>query len=135
MLDSSNGIVTLTDAYCLFNRARGVEVVSPQDMLRACESWESQAFDVHLREFENGVKVIHTTERTDDEACARIKALLPTPESSLDAYEAAQTLETTPEIALEYLRMAESRGILCRDDGPTQIRFYANLYEEEMRLD
>ena len=135
VLDSSNGIVTLTDAYCLFNRARGVEVVSPQDMLRACESWESQAFDVHLREFENGVKVIHTTERTDDEACARIKALLPTPESSLDAYEAAQTLETTPEIALEYLRMAESRGILCRDDGPTQIRFYANLYEEEMRLD
>ncbi|OUS46267.1 vacuolar sorting protein VPS36 [Ostreococcus tauri] len=112
VLDSSNGIITLTDAFCLFNRARGVEVVSPQDMLRACESWESQAFDVHLREFENGVKVIHTTERTDDEACARIKALLPTPESSLDAYEAAQTLETTPEIALEYLRMAESRGIL-----------------------
>ena len=130
ILNSSNGIITLTDAFCLFNRARGVELISPQDMLRACESWESSGVDVHLRTFENGVMVIHTTKRSDEEVCARFKDALPSRTSSLDAYEAAKILETTPDISLEYLHMAEARGLLCRDDGPAQMRFYANLFAD-----
>lgn len=134
ILNSSNGIITLTDAFCLFNRARGVELISPQDMLRACESWESLGVDVHLRAFDNGVMVIHTTKRSDEEVCTRFKDALPSRTSSLDACEAAKILETTPDIALEYLHMAEGRGLLCRDDGPAQMRFYANLFAEA-RLD
>lgn len=132
VVQKSNGIITVTDAFCLFNRARGTELVSPQDMLRASESWESLGVDLHLRKFESGVMVIHTVERTDEEACARLLARLPSYEHSIDSYEAAQILATTPEIALEYLYMAESRGVLCRDDGPAQMRFYANMFEARL---
>jgi ESCRT-II complex subunit VPS36 len=30
------GMMSLTDAYCLVNRARGTDLVSPEDLLRAC---------------------------------------------------------------------------------------------------
>lgn len=129
-----NGIVALTDAFCLFNRARGTEVVSPRDVLCACESWSSLGIDLHVREFKSGLKVIHSSERTDENACARLSGALTSDESSIDSYEAAQLLETTPEIALEYLCVGEARGILCRDDGPSEVRFYANKFAN-VRLD
>jgi hypothetical protein len=33
-LRRSNGIITLPEAFCLFNRARGAELVSPDDILK-----------------------------------------------------------------------------------------------------
>ena len=131
VLAKHDGIITLTDAFCLFNRARGIELVSPRDMLAACGSWTALGIDLHLRRFDSGVIVIHTKDRSDECACAKLQAALGTSLSlSLDSYEASQVLRTTPEIALEYLRVAESKGLLCRDDGPTQTRFYANCLNE-----
>ena len=129
-----NGIVSMCDAFCLFNRARGTELVSPRDILCACESWSSLGIDLHVREFKSGLKVIHSSERTDENVCARLSAVLTSDESSIDSYDAAQILETTPEIALEYLCVGEARGILCRDDGPSEVRFYANKFAD-VRLD
>ncbi len=34
-LDKHNGAMTLPDVYCLFNRARGTELVSPDDLIKA----------------------------------------------------------------------------------------------------
>jgi ESCRT-II complex subunit VPS36 len=32
--------MTLADAYCRWNRARGLELVSPEDLLNACNKLE-----------------------------------------------------------------------------------------------
>ncbi len=34
-LDKAQGVMTLPDVYCLFNRARGSELVSPEDLMKA----------------------------------------------------------------------------------------------------
>jgi hypothetical protein len=34
-LKSAGGVMTLTDVYCLFNRARGTNLISPDDILTA----------------------------------------------------------------------------------------------------
>jgi len=130
VLAKSKGIIGLTDAFCLFNRARGMELVTPRDMLRACESWAAARVGLYLRTFESGVTVIHTKEWTDARALEQFRAALPDFARSLSSYDAAQILETTPEIALEYLRTAESAGVLCRDDGPGELRFYANKFAD-----
>ena len=130
VLAKSKGIIGLTDAFCLFNRARGMELVTPRDMLRACESWEAARVGLYLRTFESGVTVIHTREWTDARALEQFRAALPDFARSLSSYDAARILETTPEIALEYLRTAESAGVLCRDDGPGELRFYANKFAD-----
>ena len=35
------GMITLSDVYCRFNRARGMELVSPDDLINACNMFES----------------------------------------------------------------------------------------------
>jgi ESCRT-II complex subunit VPS36 len=37
-LARAGGVLMLPDVYCLFNRARGSELVSPDDLLQACEA-------------------------------------------------------------------------------------------------
>ncbi|KAI4973216.1 hypothetical protein ZWY2020_028924 [Hordeum vulgare] len=56
-----------TDVYCLFNRARGTELISLEDLLQACSLWEKFDVPVMLRKFDSGVKVIQTKTHSDDE--------------------------------------------------------------------
>jgi len=37
-LSKAGGVMMLPDVYCLFNRARGTELVSPDDLLQACDA-------------------------------------------------------------------------------------------------
>ena len=37
ILTSSGGILQLTDVYCIYNRARGTDLISPQDLFQACQ--------------------------------------------------------------------------------------------------
>lgn len=46
-LEKSGGMIALVDVYCLFNRARGTELISPEDLLQACALWEK--LDVYAR--------------------------------------------------------------------------------------
>lgn len=39
-LRRAGGLLPLTDVYCLFNRARGTELVSPEDLLAAVKMLE-----------------------------------------------------------------------------------------------
>jgi ESCRT-II complex subunit VPS36 len=38
-LARAGGVMLLPDVYCLFNRARGTELVSPDDLLQACDAF------------------------------------------------------------------------------------------------
>ena len=33
-LERTQGVMTLPDVYCLFNRARGSELISPEDLIK-----------------------------------------------------------------------------------------------------
>jgi ESCRT-II complex subunit VPS36 len=53
-------MITLTDAYCRVNRARGLELLSPEDLLNACNNFPSESnIPLRLHTFETtGVSVI-----------------------------------------------------------------------------
>ena len=40
-MSDAGGMMTLTDAYVRINRARGLELISPEDLLDACQSLDS----------------------------------------------------------------------------------------------
>ena len=55
----SGGMVTLTDAYCKINRARGLHLVSPEDILNACSMFqEMPQISICLNKFDSGVYVV-----------------------------------------------------------------------------
>ncbi|KAJ6983702.1 LOW QUALITY PROTEIN: vacuolar protein sorting-associated protein 36-like [Populus alba x Populus x berolinensis] len=151
-LEKAGGMINLIDIYCLFNRARGTELISPEDLLQACSLWEKFDVPVMLRKFDSGVKVIQNKSHSDEEdeleahfavafvtflvACpvfARIKNLVSKPEalrSGITASDAAMTLGIAPAMAKEHLLTAESKGLLCRDISPDGFRFFINLFPE-----
>ncbi|KAA3454382.1 vacuolar protein sorting-associated protein 36-like isoform X4 [Gossypium australe] len=66
-LERAGEMINLIDAYCLFNRARGTELISPDDMLQACSLWEKFDVPVMLRKSDSGVMVIQNKSHSDEE--------------------------------------------------------------------
>lgn len=52
------GMMALTDVYCRVNRARGLELLSPEDLLNACKLMDSLSLPMKLYQFESGVMVL-----------------------------------------------------------------------------
>ncbi|KAK9912217.1 hypothetical protein M0R45_036088 [Rubus argutus] len=132
-LERAGGMMNLIDIYCLFNRARGTELISPEDLLQACSLWEKFDVPVMLRKFDSGVMVIQNKSHSDEEIFARIKTLVTKPDAlrtGVSASDAAITLGIAPGMAKEHLLTAESKGLLCRDISPDGFRFYINLFPE-----
>ncbi|XP_048229893.1 vacuolar protein sorting-associated protein 36 isoform X2 [Ricinus communis] len=132
-LERAGGMINLIDIYCLFNRARGTELISPEDLLQACTLWEKFDVPVMLRKFDSGVMVIQNKSHSDEEIFARIKALITRPDAlqaGITATDAAMTLGIAPAMAKEHLLTAESKGLLCRDISPDGFCFYVNLFSE-----
>jgi len=63
----AGGIITLADVYCLFNRARGTELISPDDLLQAVGLFSSYRAGMHLRTFPSGVLVVQSDSHDDNE--------------------------------------------------------------------
>lgn len=132
-LERAGGMINLIDIYCLFNRARGTELISPDDLLQACTLWEKLDVPIMLRKFDSGVKVIQSKSQSDEEVFGRIKTLVLKPEAlqiGVSASDAAMTLGIAPTMAKEHLLAAESKGLLCRDTSPDGFRFFVNLFPE-----
>ncbi|KAJ7949459.1 vacuolar protein sorting-associated protein 36 [Quillaja saponaria] len=137
-LDRAGGVINLIDIYCLFNRARGTELISPDDLLQACSLWEKFDVPIMLRKFDSGVMVIQNKTHSDEEVFAKIKILVTKPDAlqaGISASDAAMTLGIAPAMAKEHLLTAESKGLLCRDISPDGFRFYINLFPEIDRDD
>lgn len=59
--DLAVGIRPLDEIWCIWNRARGISLVSPAEMLSACHHLpEYTVPEIRLRTFKSGLRVLHT---------------------------------------------------------------------------
>eukprot|EP00884_Botryococcus_braunii_P022124 jgi/Botrbrau1/8596/Bobra.0380s0017.1 len=130
-LEKAGGIMPLPDVYCLFNRARGTELVSPDDLLAAVELFPKIPVPLSLRQFGNGVLVVQSASHSDAQVCNQLQQMLGE-EGGLGQPISATLVSTKMgipiAIASQHLLTAESRGVLCRDDGPEGLRFFRNFF-------
>merc|ERR1712012_503150 len=54
-IQQSGGMISLTDAFVRVNRARGMELVSPEDILQAARSLKDSHLPMRLHQFQSGV--------------------------------------------------------------------------------
>ena len=140
---AAGGMLPLTDAFCLFNRARGAELASPADVLAAARAFERVGAPVRLREFDSGVLAVQALSHTDSGVFARLVQLAaPHGEAErapdeptglgppLTASDVAAALSMPLAVAAEHLKTAEAAGVLCRDEGPEGLRFFRNFFME-----
>ena len=132
------GIMTLTDVYCLFNRARGANMISPEDLISAAGHMEKIGLGMKVREFDNGsgVSVLQETRFDDSVMVKKIQDYIDGTEEGrnnlgLTAMEAGRILKISPLLAKEQLLSAEQNGLLCRDVTLEGTRFFCNVLLEK----
>lgn len=146
-LTKAGGMMTLTDVYCLFNRARGTNMISPEDLLKALDLMKELNLGISKREFSSGVIVIQD-DAFDDEVMAKKFSELASSsmkpqnqngiastgltESSIGGItvmDVCRALNTSALLANEQLLSAEQMGWLCRDSTIEGVRFFPNLFK------
>ncbi|KFB43469.1 AGAP004755-PA-like protein [Anopheles sinensis] len=123
-ITEAGGMMSLADVYCRVNRARGLELLSPEDLLEACKLLSAP---ITLRCFPSGAIVLQL-ESHDDELIAQQTLQLVEMQTSLSADELARLESISLILARERLLTAETLGKLCRDDSIAGLRFYANKF-------
>ncbi|XP_031175860.1 vacuolar protein-sorting-associated protein 36 [Sander lucioperca] len=126
-LEERGGMMALTEVYCLVNRARGMELLSPEDLVNACKMFESLKLPLRLRVFDSGVMVVQLQSHSEEEMIASaLDNVLD--KGSLTAEEFAKLLGLSVLLCKERLLLAEKMGHLCRDDSVEGLRFYPNRF-------
>ncbi|XP_070265227.1 vacuolar protein-sorting-associated protein 36 isoform X3 [Myotis yumanensis] len=125
--EERGGIMSLTEVYCLVNRARGMELLSPEDLVNACKMLEALKLPLRLRVFDSGVMVIELLSHKEEEMVASALETV-SEKGSLTSEEFAKLVGMSVLLAKERLLLAEKMGHLCRDDSVEGLRFYPNLF-------
>ena len=138
MLDrpDSGGIAQLTDVYCAFNRARGTELVTAEDLLKSCEMFSMLGLPVRLARFSSGVLVV---QRLQDDGSRvntqKIAELIKERESRkagvacfVTAASVAASLRVSIVVARAELEAAERKMLVVRDEHVEGICWYLNRF-------
>lgn len=123
-ITESGGMMSLADVYCRINRARGLELLSPEDLLNACQCLNGP---IKLRKFPSGVMVLQL-ENHDEDAVAEQTFKEVERAETLSVEQLAQILNISMLLAQERLLTAERAGKICRDESIEGLRFYPNLF-------
>lgn len=62
-ITDTGGMMSLADVYCRVNRARGLELLSPEDLLFACQALDGP---IKLRTFPSGAMVLQLESHSDE---------------------------------------------------------------------
>lgn len=141
ILKREGGVITLVDLWAIYNRARGIDLISPTDMEKAASLFEKLKLPVRLRRFRSGLLVVQEAGHTDEATIKRILGWVRGPTDidvaeaistrewgrGVTAIEAAENFGWSVGVASEELEMAEEKGHLCREVGVEGVRFWENF--------
>jgi ESCRT-II complex subunit VPS36 len=130
-LQSTGGMMTLTDLYCLFNRARGTHLLSPEDLVLSIQVLETLQLGLSVYTFpDSGLQVLRDQD-ISDRALQDLLELARTL-GHVTAMTAARQFHIPTLLATEQLFLAEQRQLLVRDETLETIRYYPNRFDEWM---
>lgn len=124
-LTESGGMMSLADVYCRVNRARGMELLSPEDLLNACHRMQGP---IKLRTFPSGAMVLQTDSHNNEMITQEICDELKNRSAGISTEELARFCNISLVLSMERLLTAERSGELCRDESVEGLRFYLNLF-------
>jgi len=133
LVNRLGSVITLTDVYCLVNRARGTELCSPEDILKASKLMEGLGLQFSLRTFDSGLLALQHASHKESSIQDRILTMATERMANgegLVAFMVAQELHCGVPLAAQYLDVAEKEERLVRDESPEGLQFYPNRFPE-----
>ncbi|GMI05239.1 hypothetical protein TrLO_g13159 [Triparma laevis f. longispina] len=128
-MDSDKGkipIMNITDLYVLYNRARGLDFISPSDLLSSLKGAERMFKGFRLKDF-GGVKCVVGKSFREEVLCKRI--LDEVGEKGRNVYGLSKILgvnEVMGKCIVEELEVGEK---VCRDEGVEGTKFFKNEFD------
>lgn len=127
-LEAARGMLVLPEAYCIHSRMRGTQLVSPQDLLQACELLATLGAGMRVHRFPSGVAVLRSDARDDVSICEEMRRLVSGDRECITILEVADELDLSILLAEECVRISEARGVLCRDQSLEATRYFVNKF-------
>jgi len=133
----AGGVMLLSEVYCRINRARGMQLLSPEDLANACSLMERNNLPLILQKFHSGVQVLQLaslntqtlvkeTREILEEFCGPVE----TKEwRGMSAGELSRHARLPLLLAGERLALCERQGAALRDESSAGIMFYPNYFD------
>jgi len=133
----AGGVMLLSEVYCRINRARGMQLLSPEDLANACSLMERNNLPLTLEKFDSGVQVLQlsslNTEALVKETCEILEEYCGSFEAKrwrgMSAGELSRHAHLPLLLARERLALCERRGAALRDESSEGIHFYPNYFD------
>jgi len=122
-------MITLPDLYCIYNRARGSDLVSPEDLMTACQLLEKLNLPIRLFKFDSGVLVVKSVEMDESVVSKQIANLIKE-NGPLTALDISRLRNVPLTLAREEIATAEKTQVLCRDETFEGIVYYVNFFND-----
>eukprot|EP01086_Lenisia_limosa_P000837 TRINITY_DN11462_c0_g1_i1.p1 TRINITY_DN11462_c0_g1~~TRINITY_DN11462_c0_g1_i1.p1 ORF type:complete len:214 (-),score=45.07 TRINITY_DN11462_c0_g1_i1:25-666(-) len=119
--------LSLTDVFCIYNRARGTEMVSPEDLQKAAQRLEPLGLSCKLKNYESGLKAITLVDKSEELAAEGIADVVHE-QGPQSPYTLALAMSLAIPLAQELLRASEQSGLLCRDESPNGVIYHDNFF-------
>lgn len=128
VLSQEGGVISLVDLFAIYNRARGISLISPKDLHAACSQFERLKLPIRLRKFKSGLLVVQESYRTPRVIIRNLLNWIRSldHDEGISAHEASSKFGWSVTVAVEELEMAEQHGAICRDEQLSGTRFFEN---------
>lgn len=134
VLDKEGGIISLFDLYAVYNRSRGYSLVSPNDLYKACSQMETLGLPVKMRRYKNGFLAVQEKFKTNDALTKQLVSWIQTVDATntkgVSTLGVCSKFKWSVGVAEEELQYAEEKGLLCRDEHVTGLRYFVNMIME-----
>ncbi|GMF65041.1 unnamed protein product [Phytophthora lilii] len=108
-MPKNGGIMTLSDIYCMFNRARGVELISPDDLYHAALLQKKLKLGYSVRKFPGGLIVLQTDSHREDKVAERLAKMAQKSSSGyITSSDVSVEMHTSFPLAWEYLKVGQA---------------------------
>ena len=125
--DRFSGVIGLIDLFCLYNRARGTDLVSPKDLNIACVSIDRRSQKYMLKTYTaSGIKCMQLKSFNEDAYYKKLADKL-TETPGMTADKLASSLKINVAVMREQIQQALLKGHICIDESNEGLRYHPNL--------
>jgi hypothetical protein len=121
-------VITLIDAYCVYNRARGGNTISPKDMKQALDNFKNVTQKVMWKNYNNEMIVLHTKDYSNENILEMVKKFMTdNKKKSINGKELAEILNVG-NVILEKILIEDmlKEGYLLEDESDLDVVYYQN---------
>ena len=129
-LEVNGGLLPLSEVYCAYNRKRGHDIVSPDDLLAAVARMPALGLGMSIREIKLDARArsLLALDQLDDGRLVESLRALVERAGSVSAIDVAAEMRVSVAVATAHLRLAEARAAVVRDESAEGVRFYLNQF-------